>query len=45
MLPLNSVEKHLPRRETVVLHFNKKDSQIARDWRKHDQKDMFDDKN
>jgi hypothetical protein len=39
------VEKHFPRRETVVLHFNKKDSQIARDWLKSDKKDMFDDKN
>ena len=40
-----NIEKHFPRRETVLLHFNKKDSQIARDWRRHAQKDMFDDKN
>ena len=39
------IEKHFPRRETVVLHFDKKDSQIARDWRRHAQKDIFDDKN
>ena len=45
MLSNDSVEKHFPRRETVVLRFDKKDSQIARDWRKHAQKDMFDDKN
>ena len=39
-----SIEKHFPRRETVVLHFNKKDSQIARDGRGPAKKDMFDDK-
>ena len=44
MIINESVEKHFPRRETVVLHFNKKDSQIVRDWRKSDQRDMFDDK-
>ena len=37
------VEKHFPRKETVLLHFNKKDSQIARDWSKAAEKDMFDD--
>jgi hypothetical protein len=40
------VEKHFPRRETVLLHFNKVDSQIARNWRKSNNiKDIFDDKN
>ena len=39
------VEKHFPRKETVLLNFDKKDSQIARDWLKSDRKDMFDDKN
>ena len=28
------VEKHFPRRETVILHFDKADSQIARNWQK-----------
>ena len=41
----HNIEKHFPRRETVVLHFNKKDSQIARNWRRHVQKDIFDDEN
>ena len=40
-----NIEKHFPRRETVLLHFNKKDSQIARNWRRHVQKDIFDDEN
>ena len=39
------VEKHFPERETVLLNFDKKDSQIARDWLKSKKKDMFDDKN
>ncbi len=40
------VEKHFPRRETVLLRFNKSDSQIARNWRKlNATKDIFDDKN
>ena len=39
------VDEHFPRRETVLLHFNKKDSQIARDWQQNKQKDVFDDKN
>ena len=39
------VEKHFPRRETVLLHFNKVDSQLVRDWRKSNNvKDIFDDK-
>ncbi len=38
------VEKHFPRKETVLLHFNEKDSQIARDWLASKSKDMFDDK-
>ena len=38
-----NVEKHFPQRETVLLKFNKKDSQIARDWLKAAEKDMFDD--
>ena len=28
------VEKHFPRKETVLLNFDKKDSQIARNWSK-----------
>jgi len=28
------VEKHFPRRETVLLHFDKADSQIVRNWQK-----------
>ena len=39
------VEKHFPRRETVLLKFDKKDSQIARNWRESNDKDIFDDKN
>ena len=40
------VEQHFPRRETVLLNFNKKDSQIARNWRESNHvRDMFDDKN
>ncbi len=39
------VEKHFPRRETVLLRFNKSDSQIARDWSKSKTKDIFDDEN
>jgi hypothetical protein len=38
------VDKHFPRKETVLLRFNKSDSQIARNWLKHKSKDMFDDK-
>jgi len=38
------VEKHFPRRETVLLRFNKEDSQIARNWQDSKPKDMFDDK-
>ena len=40
----DNVEKYFPRRETVLLNFNKRDSQIARDWLKGAEKDMFDDK-
>jgi hypothetical protein len=40
------VEQHFPRRETVLLRFDKVDSQIARNWRKSNKvKDIFDDKN
>ena len=40
------VEKHFPRRETVLLRFDKADSQIARNWRKSNNiKDIFDDQN
>ena len=34
-----------PFRDSVVLHFNKVDSQIARNWSGSKTKDMFDDKN
>ena len=44
MVSDQNVEKHFPLRETVLLRFNKKDSQIARDWLKSDSKDVFDDK-
>ena len=38
------VEKDFPRRETVLLRFNKSDSQIARNWSKPASvKDIFDD--
>ena len=38
------VEKHFPRRETVLLRFNKFDSQIARNWSKSKAKDVLDEK-
>ena len=38
------VEKHFPRRETVLLRFNKLDSQIARNWSESKSKDKLDDK-
>ena len=34
-----------PRKDSVVLRFNKVDSQIARNWSGSKSKDMFDDKN
>ena len=38
-------DKHFPRRETVLLHFNKSDSEIARNWSKPPPaKDIFDNK-
>ena len=40
------VEEHVPHRETVLLRFNKRDSQIARNWSKSTTaKDIFDDGN
>ena len=40
------VDKHFPRRETVLLRFNKLDSQIVRNWSKPDKaKDSPDDSN
>jgi hypothetical protein len=39
-----NAEEQVPRRETVLLRFNKKDSQIVRNWSKAAEKDMFDDK-
>jgi hypothetical protein len=40
------VEKHFPPKETVLLHFNKRDAQIARNWSKSTTlRDVFDDKN
>jgi hypothetical protein len=45
-IPVNeSLEKHFPQRETVLLKFNKRDSQMVRDWSNSATKDMFDDKN
>jgi hypothetical protein len=42
----SAVDKHFPPRETVLLNFDKKDSQIARNWRESkNTKDIFDDKN
>jgi hypothetical protein len=40
-----AVDKHFPRKETVLLRFNKSDSQIARNWLESKTNDMFDDKN
>ena len=40
----NIVDKHFPRKETVLLRFNKSDSQIAHNWLKSKTKDIFDDK-
>jgi hypothetical protein len=37
-----NVDKHFPRRETVVLHFDEKDSQIALDWSKSSKKEVVD---
>lgn len=34
-----------PFKDSVVLHFNKVDSQIARNWSGSKTKDIFDDKN
>jgi hypothetical protein len=39
------VEKHFPRKETVLLRFDKSDSQIARNWLDSKAKDLFDHKN
>jgi hypothetical protein len=44
LLMSKNEEKHFPRKETVLLHFNKQDSQIARNWSNSKTKDMFDDK-
>jgi hypothetical protein len=42
----NEVEKHFPRKEHVLLRFNKRDSQITRNWSKSTPaKDVFDEKN
>ena len=38
------VEKHFPRKETVLLRFNKIDSQIARNWSVSKSKDELDDR-
>jgi len=38
------VEKHFPRRETVLLRFNKSDSKIARNWSESKSKDKLDKK-
>ena len=39
-----SVEKHGPQQETVLLKFNKKDAEIALGWSKSDSKDISGDK-
>ncbi len=39
------VEKHFPRKETVLLNFDKKDSQIAREWSKAADDDTLEEKN
>ena len=39
------VEKHFPRKETVLLNFDKKDSQIARNWSKSVEDDPLEEKN
>jgi hypothetical protein len=38
-------DRHVPRKDSVILHFNKVDSQIARNWSGSKTKDVFDDKN
>jgi hypothetical protein len=40
-----AVDKYFPPRETVLLNFDKKDSQIARNWRESSDRDIFNDKN
>ena len=44
-LALNkNTDLRVPLKDSVILHFNKIDSQIARNWRKTGKtKDMFDD--
>ena len=37
--------KQVPRKGGVILHFDKIDSQIARNWSGSKTKDVFDDKN
>ena len=37
--------KQAPREDSIILHFNKVDSQIARNWSGSKTKDIFDDKN
>ena len=46
-LALNkNADLRVPLEDSVILHFNKLDSQIARNWSKTSKtKDMFDDKN
>ena len=39
------VEKHFPRKETVLLNFDKKDSQIARNWSKAAEDEALEEKN
>ncbi len=39
-----TVEKHFPRKETVLLKFDKRDSAIAREWSKAHAKDDAEDK-
>lgn len=37
--------KQVPREDSIILHFNKVDSQIARNWSGSKIRDIFDDKN
>ena len=39
------LNKQVSRQDSIILHFNKVDSQIARNWSGSKIKDIFDDKN
>ena len=39
------LNKQVPRQDSIILHFDKVDSQIVRNWSGSKIKDIFDDKN